>query len=116
LTDADLSVPLERFDRFEVALTNGADIAIGSRRAPGALIEVHQPFVRECMGRVFTVLANAILGMHVSDFTCGFKVFRRQAAQALSSTQSLDDWSYARKSYTRRNGSASEQRRFLYRA
>ncbi|MBI3779562.1 MAG: glycosyltransferase [candidate division NC10 bacterium] len=94
VTDADLSVPIESFDRFEAAMANGADIAIGSRRLPGACIEVHQPRVREFMGQIFTFLANAILGMHLSDFTCGFKVFRRLAAQALFAAQRRDDRSY----------------------
>lgn len=94
MTDADLSVPIETFPRFAAAVADGADVAIGSRRLPGSRIVVHQAPVREWMGHVFTHLANAVLGMTLSDFTCGFKVFRREAARALFGAQRMDDWSY----------------------
>jgi dolichyl-phosphate beta-glucosyltransferase len=46
------------------------------------------------MGKVFTWLSNWILGLHVSDFTCGFKGFRREAARELFFRQRLGDWSF----------------------
>jgi dolichyl-phosphate beta-glucosyltransferase len=93
-SDADLSVPIETLPNLLSSLEKDADVAVGSRRTAGAVIEVHQPLYRELMGKVFTRLSNLILGLHVSDFTCGFKGFRREAARELFSRQRLGDWSF----------------------
>ena len=93
-SDADLSVPIESLPSFLSRLESDADVAIGSRRTAGAVIEVHQPFYREQMGKVFTQLSSWILALPISDFTCGFKGFRREAARELFSRQRLKDWSF----------------------
>jgi dolichyl-phosphate beta-glucosyltransferase len=93
-SDADLSVPIETLPNLLSSLEKDADVAVGSRRTAGAVIEVHQPLYRELMGKVFTRLSNWILALHVSDFTCGFKGFRREAARELFSRQRLGDWSF----------------------
>jgi dolichyl-phosphate beta-glucosyltransferase len=93
-SDADLSVPIEALPSFLSRLETHCDIAVASRRAAGAVIEVHQPLYRELMGKVFTRLSNWILALDVSDFTCGFKGFRREAARELFSRQRLADWSF----------------------
>jgi dolichyl-phosphate beta-glucosyltransferase len=93
-SDADLSVPIETLPSFLSSLENGSDVAVGSRRKVGAVIEVHQPVYRELMGKLFTLLSNWILRLQVSDFTCGFKGFRKDAARKLFSRQRLHDWSF----------------------
>jgi dolichyl-phosphate beta-glucosyltransferase len=93
-SDADLSVPIEALPTFLSILENGCDVAVGSRRKPGAVLEVHQPLYRELMGKVFTWLSSWILALPISDFTCGFKGFRRKAARELFSRQRLKDWSF----------------------
>lgn len=93
-SDADLSVPIATLPALLSELQQGSDIAIGSRRAPGAKIEVHQPFLRESLGRVFTFLSNFVLGLAYRDVTCGFKGFRREAARELFSRQRLQSWSF----------------------
>ena len=60
---------------------------------PGAVIEVRQPFLRESMGRVFTFLTQLLI-VRVSDATCGFKLFTRDAAHQVFSRLTLDDWSF----------------------
>ena len=93
-SDADLSVPIEMLSIFLAELRTNCDIAIGSRRAPGAVIEIHQPFFRELMGRVFTLLSNLVQGLRHSDTTCGFKGFRREIARELFIRQRLHNWSF----------------------
>ena len=93
-SDADLSVPIEAVPDFLSRLEAGDDVAVGSRRIAGAVIEVPQPIHRELMGKVFTGLSNLILGLKLKDFTCGFKAFRRDAARELFSRQRLDGWSF----------------------
>jgi dolichyl-phosphate beta-glucosyltransferase len=93
-SDADLSVPIDALPTFLAELRNHCDVAIGSRRASGAKIEIHQPFFRELMGRMFTWLSNLVLGLRHSDATCGFKGFRREIARELFVRQRLSNWSF----------------------
>ena len=93
MTDADLSTPIEELAKLLAAIRAGADVAIGSRKMAGAVIEEHQPALREAMGRVFTWLTQ-VLVVNVSDVTCGFKLFRHDAARAVFSRVTLDDWSF----------------------
>ena len=93
MTDADMSTPIDELDRFLPYLRDGAQVVIGSRRLGGAVIEVRQPFLREAMGRVFTFLTQLLI-VRVSDATCGFKLFTREAAHQIFSRLTLDDWSF----------------------
>ncbi len=94
-SDADLSVPIETLSLFLANLEGGFDLAIGTRKNKfGAIVEVHQPIYREFMGKVYTYLSNLILGLNVSDFTCGFKGFRRDVAQEIFSRQQLNNWCF----------------------
>lgn len=93
-TDADLSTPMAELDKFLQVIQSGYDIAIASRKVSGAQIEVHQSWLREFIGKGFTWLANVVVTKNISDVTCGFKCFRRGAAQAVFSKQRLYDWSF----------------------
>ena len=93
-SDADLSVPIETLSLFLPNLEKDFDVTIGTRQKSGAVIEIHQPFYREFLGGIFTRLSNWILDMRVSDFTCGLKGFRREAAKDLFSKQQLRNWSF----------------------
>ena len=93
-SDADLSVPIETLSLFLSHLEKDSDIAIGTRQKAGAIIEIHQPLFREFLGKVYTKLTNWILGLRFSDFTCGFKGFRKEAAKDLFSRQQLSNWSF----------------------
>lgn len=85
--DADLSVPPKYIDDMLSILRNSADVVIGTRRAEGASIEVHQPFLREKLGQLFNMVIR-ILGLSkFHDTQCGFKGFTRQAAQEIFSKQ-----------------------------
>ena len=93
MTDADLSTPIEELHRLLQCLADGFDVVIGSRKMAGAVIEERQPWLRESMGRVFTLLINVLL-VRVSDVTCGFKLFSRNAALEIFSRMRIDDWSF----------------------
>jgi dolichyl-phosphate beta-glucosyltransferase len=92
-TDADLSTPIEEAPRLLAALDDGADLAIGSRKTPGATVEVHQPWLREQMGRTFTWLVRALVAP-VSDATCGFKAFRGEVGRDLFARMRIDRWGF----------------------
>lgn len=70
------------------------DILIGTRRTRASRVQIHQPLYRELMGKVFYYLTRLLLSIKVSDVTCGFKCYSREAAQAIFPKQKLTDWSY----------------------
>jgi dolichyl-phosphate beta-glucosyltransferase len=92
-TDADLSTPIEHTEDLIQVLDGGADVAIGSRRAPGAEIVLHQSWLRERLGTVFTLLVRRLIA-DVSDATCGFKAFRREAGKEIFGRVRIHDWSF----------------------
>ena len=92
--DADLSTPLAETRPFLTALASGYDVAIGNRRAPGSEIRRRQPWLRQTLGKGFTVLARTLLASGVDDFTCGFKAFRAEAAREIFRRSTLDGWAF----------------------
>ncbi len=94
-TDADLSAPIDEFDKLCVAATAGnAQVAIGSRALDRSLVKVHQAAFREYSGRFFNLVMRMTTGLAFLDTQCGFKLFRRDAAQAIFSRQKLDGFSF----------------------
>lgn len=82
--DADLSTPPEELPRLLGPLESGeADVVIGSRRAPGADVEVAQSRRRVLIGSLFRRTITRVLLPGIHDSQCGFKGFTREAAQAL---------------------------------
>jgi dolichyl-phosphate beta-glucosyltransferase len=78
--DADLSVPINTVDTFLQTLESG-QVVIGTRKIKDAKVLVHQPWLRENLGKGFTFITRIITGVKVSDFTCGFKGFPIDAAK-----------------------------------
>lgn len=93
-TDADLSSPIEEVPKLLQALANGADIAIGSRWLRSDLQTQRQPLYRQFFGRVFNLLLRITLGLRFRDTQCGFKAFRRRAAQAIFPLQKIERWGF----------------------
>jgi len=82
--DADLGIPIEELEKFIQAINDGYDIAIASRFVPGLKIKEPVSWHRKIMERVFRILRKIILGnWKIEDTQCGFKVFRREAAQKI---------------------------------
>ncbi len=82
ITDADLSTPIEELSKLRAALERGADVAIGSRAAPGAR-EIDQPLHRRLMGKTFNRLVQTLVLPGFHDTQCGFKLFRGEVAHRL---------------------------------
>lgn len=93
-TDCDLSVPIKYVDKFVRELQKGSDLVIGSRRVVGSKIAVHQPIIRESMGRVFTFLTQKLLQTKLADFTCGFKGYKGEVGRTLFAKGKVDRWAY----------------------
>lgn len=83
-SDADLSAPIEEIQKlFEAVERETAAVAIGSRALNRKLIAVHQSVLREYAGRFFNLTVRILTGLNFWDTQCGFKLFRRDAAQAV---------------------------------
>jgi len=93
-TDADFSTPIREADKLFSALEAGADVAIGSRWMESRLQMQRQPLYRQVVGRMFNLVLWAILRLNYKDTQCGFKAFRRSAAQVLSSLQLVERWGF----------------------
>jgi glycosyltransferase involved in cell wall biosynthesis len=93
--DADLASPPKEFGKLLAALDAGADVAAGSRVQPdGSDMRASQPLFRRMGGRLFAAVRRRLLLSDVQDTQCGFKAFRRTAAQALFPRQRLDGWAF----------------------
>ena len=79
-SDADLSVPIEDLDLLLQALRSGAGIAIASRALRDSRVELHQPWYRETMGKIFNKLVRIFVLGGVHDTQCGFKAFTAEVA------------------------------------
>lgn len=79
-TDLDQATPIKEINKFIPFFNQNIDIVIGSRKdeRKGA------PFIRAIMGPGFTILRKMILNLsYISDTQCGFKAFKKQAAQEI---------------------------------
>ena len=94
IMDADMSTPLQELKKMVPAIKKSSGIVIGTRKNGKSTVIKHQPRYREILGRGFTYMSNIILNTWVTDFTCGFKIFSRQAAQEISSRASINRWGY----------------------
>jgi dolichyl-phosphate beta-glucosyltransferase len=94
MTDADLSTPIEELPRFLEAMDRGFDVVIGSRALPGANIEVHQPWFRENMGRLYNLFVRALAVPGLHDTQCGFKLWSAPAARDAFTAARLDGFSF----------------------
>ena len=93
-TDADLSTSFKEIEKFLPYFEQGYDIVIGSRRMKESNIQIHQPFYREFMGKVYYWLAHTLIIKNITDFNCGFKGYRREVAHTLYEKQSLERWGF----------------------
>ena len=93
-SDADLSSPIEEAPKLFEVLNAGADIAIGSRWLRAETQTQRQPLHRQLFGRIFNLLLRLTLGLQFADTQCGFKAFKRAAAQAIFPLQKIERWGF----------------------
>lgn len=94
-TDADLSVPISTVRELLEKLRSGkSEVVIGTRKIRSAKVLAHQPWLRENLGKGFTLITRLITAVRVSDFTCGFKGFSSGAARKIFSHSLISRWAY----------------------
>ncbi|OFV95942.1 MAG: hypothetical protein A3F68_09335 [Acidobacteria bacterium RIFCSPLOWO2_12_FULL_54_10] len=93
-SDSDLSTPIEDIDLLLSPLQKGYDVVIGSRALRPDWIYPRQPLSRQLVGRVFNYCVRGVTFLAIQDTQCGFKGFRRDAAQAIFSRQRLTGFGF----------------------
>ena len=92
--DADNATPMSELPLLRARLADGADIAIGSRRAAGARTLAPAPLYRRLWSRLANKVIRGSLTPGILDTQCGFKLFTAEAAVAVFSVTVTDGWSF----------------------
>lgn len=93
LADVDLSTPLGELPKLSAAIEAGADIAIGSRAVPGAVVE-RGPLHRKLLGESFNGAVRLLTGLRLRDTQNGFKLFPADAAKQLVAEQTCPGFAF----------------------
>lgn len=91
LCDADLSVPIEEWEKLAAAKT---PIAIGSRALQESRVKKKQPIHRRLMGKTFNKFVRLLSVRGIKDTQCGFKGFDGDIARSLFSVARIDRFAY----------------------
>lgn len=91
LSDADLSTPIEEWERLRAA---GTPIAIGSRALDEATVRRRQAWHRRALGKLFNRVVRALTVGGIRDTQCGFKLFDGELARDLFARARIDRFAY----------------------
>lgn len=94
--DADGATPIQELERLEVAMNNGADLAIGSRTLASRdrHYRVQARLHRTVLGNLFNRIVRLLGIRDINDTQCGFKLFRQSVAQDLFSVGRIDGYGF----------------------
>lgn len=92
--DADISTPLSELSKFVPHIKKHLDVIVGTRKNGKSTVIVHQPKYREFLGKGFTLITQKVLNLDVTDFTCGFKAFSKNAKNEIFKLAQVQGWGY----------------------
>jgi dolichyl-phosphate beta-glucosyltransferase len=94
--DADLSVPLREVDTFIEYFRSHpeVDLLFGNRQHAQSRITLRQSWLRRSMGQTFNAIIQRLALTGVRDTQCGFKAFRRAAAEAIFARQEVEGFAF----------------------
>ena len=87
-SDADLSTPIEEIEKLLPWFGQGFDVVIGSRKLADSEVE-KKPWYRDAMSLVFNMAVQVLSVPGIRDTQCGFKAYRREAAQRIALLQRI---------------------------
>ena len=93
-TDEDLSTPIGEVEKLFFWLDKGYDVAIGSRSLKESQVEIYQSFIRQSMGKTFNKILKLIVFTGFKDTQCGFKCFKRYAADKVFAKQMISGFAF----------------------
>jgi len=95
-TDVDMSTPICEYEKLLEYLSQGFDVAFGSRALAKSQLKKKQPWYRMQLGRLankaIQTVVPALRG--IKDTQCGFKLFRGDAARQIFPLQRIDRWGF----------------------
>jgi dolichyl-phosphate beta-glucosyltransferase len=93
--DADLATPTSEIIKVINPLAEDRyDVVFGSRALDRSLIGIHQSAMREKLGIAFNLIQYLLTGLNFKDTQCGFKGFRRKAAQSIFPLQRIEGFGF----------------------
>ncbi|MDD4761743.1 MAG: glycosyltransferase family 2 protein [Candidatus Pacebacteria bacterium] len=92
--DADNSTTIDQFLKMKPFFDEGAQIVIGSRTVKGAELDPPQPFLKRIMGKAGNLFIQLVAVSGIWDTQCGFKAFKRTAAEDIFSRTTIDRWAF----------------------
>lgn len=114
--DIDLSTDLKHFPPLIKSLTNGYDIAIGSRLLPKSVVK-GRTLKREIISRCYNLLIKFLFWARFSDAQCGFKAVNKRVIKEILPKVQDNEWFFdtelliiAEKSGSKRDALTSGQR------
>ena len=82
-TDADLSAPIEEFNKLMKKYSENFPIVIGSRNKKNSILNLKQDYLRDLLGRIFNYLTKLILNLDFKDTQCGFKLYNTNKIKSI---------------------------------
>jgi dolichyl-phosphate beta-glucosyltransferase len=92
--DSDGATPIAEAAKLIEACLDGADVVIGSRKAEGAGAQRSRSLIRGMIGSMFYRITNLLAVPDILDTQCGFKLFRRSAAQMIFPLLREKGWAF----------------------
>ena len=93
VTDADLSTPINQFEKLYNELIKDNEFVIGSRSTKDAKVIITQPPIRIIIGKAYNLLVKYILSLNFQDTQCGFKLFDGRKIRNIVSFCKRDNFS-----------------------
>ena len=102
--EADILIELHPDDQYDPSaipealhkLRSGYDFVIGSRfLKPGSALKNSMPIWKFVINRLSTYLAKAVLGIKLTDFHSGFRVYRRQFLEKVNFQKNDNDYLFS---------------------
>ncbi|MHC4995149.1 MAG: glycosyltransferase [Planctomycetota bacterium] len=94
MSDADLATPIGELDKLVDHLAEGYAVIIGSRVAPGAVLDPPRPPLRRLLAWGYRCLRRRVMLPRIEDTQCGFKLFRVEAAHRIFQTMQTDGFAF----------------------
>ena len=91
--DADNSTPVEQVDKL-LKFTDKYEVIIGSRYCKGGKLAIPQSFTRRAGSRALNWMIQTLVTPGIKDTQCGFKLFSKEAAQAIFEKLTIFDFSF----------------------
>lgn len=93
-TDADGASPIEEVEKLLDAISEGYDVACGSRVMENESSSVKMAIKRRFIGLMFHIILGFLSLNFIKDTQCGFKLFKSDVAKKLAFNQKCFNFSF----------------------